>query len=427
VVYSNPEIRNNESSTRGVQTTPRISSLQDINPGISPHYRNLKVSNAQKAPYASPNNFAGSSGFHAYGSIPPKRQLPFGSSSGQQTESHRKSPFVPYFDTSINPSAYRAATSAEKPLDASKLIVSPSLSKLQNAYSSVYNSFHQNKPIDLTDFANFEYPSYADMSKLISQDFQVAKAPAAQVPVYKTSYPLTKDYAHMPGLASALLQSPSKTSTSKQKDEAIVDVNGKKISVPVIRIESNPDFGRVLPVFESQPFSMSYPTGTDLEGFGFGAATSKSNLIPQSGVASPFLSPLSSFQGQVVPIQTAGGSPQFPQYKGASIEVYPVPSNLPKAQGSYESLYSQPQLHFGREDSSGPINLQQNTVQPFASMGDILDDVEIVNKKNPEPHTPQPDDDEEEDESSYQRFKFHRHSMRNCSRIKCRFTNIYCA
>jgi len=351
----------------------------------------------------SPNDFAGSSGSHAYGTVPPKPQLPFGSSSGQQTESHRKSPFVPYFDTSINPNVYGAAISAEKPLDASKLIVSPSLSKLQNAYSSVYNSFHQNKPIELGDFADFEYPSYAGISKLMSQDFQATKTPAVQVPVYKTSYPLTKveDYAYMPGLASASLQSPSKTSTNKQKDEAIVDVNGRKISVPVIRIESNPDFGRVLPVFENQPFLMSYPAGTDLGGFGFGAVASKSNLTPQSEVASPFLSPLSSFQGQVVPIQTAGGSPQFPQYKGASVEVYPVPSNLPKAQSSYESLYSQPQLHFGGEDGSGPINLQQNTVQSSVSMRDILDDVEIVNKKNPEPHTPQPDDDEEEDESSY--------------------------
>jgi len=402
-VYSNPEIRKNQSPIRGVQTTPRVSSLQDINPRISPRYRSLKASDVQKTPYASPNDFADISGTHAYGSVPPKRQLPFRSSSGQQTESHRKSPLVPYFDASINPSA-------EKPLDASKLIVSPSLSKLQSAYSSVYNSFYQNKPIELAGFADFEYPSYAGISKLISQDFQAAKAPAVQVPVYKTNYPLKiEDYAHTytPSLASA-----GKTSASKQKDEAIVNVNGKKISVPVIRIESNPDFDRVLPVFESQPFPASYPAGTDLEGFGFGAAASKSNLTPQSAIASPFLSPLSSFQGQVVPIQTAGGSPQFPQYKGASVQVYPISSNLPKAQGSYESLYSQPQLHFGGEDG-GPINLQQNTVQSV-SMGDILDDVEIVNKKNPQPHTPQPDD-EEEDESLYQRFEF---SLdRNCSRV----------
>lgn len=415
VVYSNPEIRNNRDSTRGIQTTPSISSLQDTN-SRTPH-RSVKASNSQKPSYTNPNHSGINSGSHAYGSIPPKRPLSYGSPANLQTESLQKNPLAPYFDTSSNPNAYRTTASAEKPLDASKLVVSPSLSKLQTTYSPAYNSFQQDKSIELTGFADFDYPSYTGISKLISEDFQHqdTTSPAAQVPVYKTNYPLSKDgdYTHtyapsFSGGATLLQSSVKPTSGTKQKDEATVNVNGKKISVPVIRIQSNPDFDGVLPVFENQAFllSTSYPVEPDL-GFNFGpAAASKFNLSPQSGNASPFLSPLSSFQGQVVPIKT-GNSPQFPQYKGASIQVYPVSSNLPKAQGGYESLYSQPQLHFGKERGSQPVNVQQNTVHSSVSTEDILDDVEIVNKKNPEPHTPQPDEsDDDEDESSYHLSSF---------------------
>ncbi|RLU20582.1 hypothetical protein DMN91_007193 [Ooceraea biroi] len=428
IVYSNPEIRNNHDSIMGVQTTPRVASLQDVN-SESPHYRGVKASDTQKVPYASPNHSGVGSASHAYGSVPPKRPLPYGSSSAQQIESHRKSPLASYFDTSSTPNTYRAATSAEKPLDASKLIVSPSLSNLQSeSYSPIYDSFHQDKSIELAGFADFEYPSYTGIGKLISQDFQHqpgATLSAVQVPVYKTSYPLSKagDYARtyapsFPSSGAATLHQSSDKSTprTKQRNEATVNVNGKKITVPVIRIQSNPDFDEILPAFESQPFLLrtSYqPAESDVD-FTFGPA-SKFSLTPQSRNVSPFLSPLSSFQGQVVPIQTAGNSAQFPRYKGASIEVYPVPSSLPKAQGSYESLYSQPQLHFSKEHGSQPVNVQQNTVQSSISTEDVLDDVEIINKKNPEPHTPQPDEDDDEDERFTNPEKEYEHNSENDS------------
>ncbi|EZA57103.1 hypothetical protein X777_01709, partial [Ooceraea biroi] len=336
--------------------------------------------NRKKVPYASPNHSGVGSASHAYGSVPPKRPLPYGSSSAQQIESHRKSPLASYFDTSSTPNTYRAATSADKPLDASKLIVSPSLSNLQSeSYSPIYDSFHQDKSIELAGFADFEYPSYTGIGKLISQDFQHqpgATLSAVQVPVYKTSYPLSKagDYART--------YAPSFPSSGAA----------------------------------TQPFLLrtSYqPAESDVD-FTFGPA-SKFSLTPQSRNVSPFLSPLSSFQGQVVPIQTAGNSAQFPRYKGASIEVYPVPSSLPKAQGSYESLYSQPQLHFSKEHGSQPVNVQQNTVQSSISTEDVLDDVEIINKKNPEPHTPQPDEDDDEDERFTNPEKEYEHNSENDS------------
>ena len=101
-----------------------------------------------------------------------------------------------------------------------------------------------------------------------------------------------------------------------------------------------------------------------------------------------------------MPISTAGSSPQFPQYKGAAIEVYPTVGGFPTA--GYEPLQTQPQLHFGH----GNIQNVQTVVgrRPAAPVQEIRSDVEIINRKKPT--TPPPtkdddDDDEEEDEGSW--------------------------
>lgn len=106
-------------------------------------------------------------------------------------------------------------------------------------------------------------------------------------------------------------------------------------------------------------------------------------------LGSPFLSQLSSFQSQMVPISTAVNSPQFPQYKGASIQVYPTVGGFPAA--AYQPLQTQPQLHF-----------QQDTVQRVQPVGavrhsapaqEIRADVEIIDKH---PTTPPPKKDDED-------------------------------
>ncbi|XP_011639193.1 uncharacterized protein LOC105428521 [Pogonomyrmex barbatus] len=414
IVDPDHNIHNNQEQSRGTQTTSKISLPQDINSRSSPRYGNAKATDPQRVSYSIPNRESDS---HAYGSVP-KRPLSYISSPVHQVESHRSNMLAPYFGVLNNPDAYKAVRSAEKPLDAPKSIVSQSLQKLQGTYSPNYNAF-QDKPIELTGFSDFEYPSYSTINKLIAQAARQndASSPTVQVPVYKMSYPLSKatDYAHIyaPSISTVSSVTPSSDKTTqspKQNDEATVDVNGKKISVPIIQLQSNLDFSEVLPAFESQPFLLSanYPTESDVV-FKFGGGP-KFNAALQSKNVSPFSSPLSSFQGQVVPIQTINGNPQFPQYKGASIETYPVPTNVPKTQGNYESLYSQPQLHFGKEHNSNvqPLNVRPNTV-PFVSTQDILNDVELVNKKNPEPHTPQldadKDDDNDEDKEDEMRYK----------------------
>ncbi|XP_032664790.1 uncharacterized protein LOC116841217 [Odontomachus brunneus] len=402
-IVTDPEtdIRNNQEQFRGVQSTPKISSPQDINSKSSLHYRKAKVSDTQRVSHANPNQRSGS---HAYGSVP-KWQFSYASSPIQQTESRQNSPLAPYFNLLNNPSTYKVATSADQPPDTSKSIVSQSLQKVQQAYFPSYNAFRSNKPIELSSFANLEYPSYSSISKIISQDFQNGiSSPTMQTPVYKSS-PLPKAVEYAPiyapsfptmSSATSLFESPNKAMlASKQNDEATVDVNGKKVSVPIIQLQSDPGFSSAFPVFESQPLLLNanYPTESEFE-FNFGDVP-KANIVFQSQNVSPFSSPLSSFQGHVVPIQTA--SPQFPQYKGASIEVYSVPNVVPKVQGSYESLYNQPLLHFGKEHVGQLVNTQQNVVPSSISTEDILDDVEIINKKNPEPHPDHGDDDDEEE------------------------------
>ncbi|XP_011694458.1 PREDICTED: pescadillo homolog [Wasmannia auropunctata] len=409
VVDPGHNIRNNQEQSRGTQTTPRIPSPQDINSRSSPRYGNAKAPDTQRAPYISSANHG--PGTYAYGSVPKR---PLSTPVIRQIESHRSNLLAPYFGILNNPDAYKAARSVEKPLerDVSKSIVSQSLQKLQGIYSPGYNAFHQNKPIELSSFSDFEYPSFGSIGKLIPQG---VSSPTVQAPVYKSmSYPLSKltDFSHVyaPSIPTVSGVAPPFSEKTRQKDEAIVDVNGKKISVPVIQLTSNLDFSEVLPAFESQPFlsslSANYPIESDV-GFKFGSG-SKVNMALQSSNVSPFSSPLSSFQGQVVPIQTANGSPQFPQYKGASIQAYPIASNIPKAQGNYESLYNQPHLHFDKVHNGNmqPVNAGQNNIHPSVSTQDILNDVELINKKNPEPHTPQPDDDDDdEDDREDKRYK----------------------
>ncbi|XP_050454815.1 uncharacterized protein LOC126853265 [Cataglyphis hispanica] len=402
-INSNHDVRDNQERLRG--TTSRIALPQDITTRSLSNYRSAKAPEPQKISYINSNQESS----HAYGSVPKQPLSSYVPLPIHQTKYYQNSPSVPYLNILNNSNLYKTATSTEKPLDASKPTVSQSHQKLQGIYSP--NAFHQDKSIEFSGFSDFEYPSYASIGKLISQDVQNgASSPIVQVPVYKTNYPLSKDThgytLSFPTASSASPSSDKMTQSSKQKDEATVDVNGKKISVPIIQFQSNADFSEVLPVSESQPFFLSanYPTESDLA-FNFGTRP-KLNMALQSRNFSPFLSPVSSFQGQIVPIQTANSSPQFPQYKGASVEVYAVPNNVPKVQGSYESLYNQPQLHFGQEHSYNvqPINVQQNIMHPSVSTEGILNDVEIINKKNPEPHTPQSDDDKDDDRED-ERYK----------------------
>lgn len=97
----------------------------------------------------------------------------------------------------------------------------------------------------------------------------------------------------------------------------------------------------------------------------------------------------------MVPISTTGVNRPFPQYKGAAIEVHPTVGGF--TGGGYESLHTQPQLHFGNGNSQ-----HVQSVGGHRPAEEIRSDVEIITKK-PTPPPPGKDDDEEEDDEGLQR------------------------
>lgn len=115
--------------------------------------------------------------------------------------------------------------------------------------------------------------------------------------------------------------------------------------------------------------------------FDFGAGMGK---VQQLG--SHFLSPLSSFQGQVVPISTLANNAPFPRYKGAAIEVYPTVGGFSTT--AYQPLQPQQQFQFGH----GNVQPVDNSGRPPSPSEEIRSDVEIIDKKKPAP-PPSGDDD----------------------------------
>ncbi|XP_034180005.2 uncharacterized protein LOC117604254 [Osmia lignaria lignaria] len=162
--------------------------------------------------------------------------------------------------------------------------------------------------------------------------------------------------------------------------------NQKKQSLPVLQLRNTQDLSTYLTNFQNQPYLLN---PTDYR-FSFVGKAPKVNNVQ---LGSPFLSPLSSFQSQVVPISTAVNSPQFPQYKGASIQVYPTVGGFPAT--AYQPLQTQPQLHF-----------QQDTMQRVQPVGavpqsapaqEIRADVEIIDKHPTTPPLKRDDEDGDEE------------------------------
>ncbi|XP_076659693.1 uncharacterized protein LOC143363002 [Halictus rubicundus] len=189
-----------------------------------------------------------------------------------------------------------------------------------------------------------------------------ARGPGAtsnvQVPVYRTGYSLPK--ASGPQLFSP----------------AVRNQFNKKAS-SVLQAHNYPTY---FDHYQSQPLILS-----PADQFGYPERAPKLN---NAQLSAPFLSPFSSFQGQVIPISISNSNPQFPHYKGAAVQVRPTVGGLSAI--GYEPLQTQPQLHFGKgnvQAAGGYRNL--------GPLQQIRTDVEIIDKKKPT--TPPPNDDEDDD------------------------------
>ncbi|XP_026670062.1 formin-J-like [Ceratina calcarata] len=224
--------------------------------------------------------------------------------------------------------------------------------------SYAYDNIFKHSAISPYSQSNEQLSPYSENLFTMSAGYKVANDNFAkpskqsgtnvQVPIYKTNHPLSKG-THV--FSSAY--------------------QNKKPTIYHLNPQEHPSY---LSAFQSQPLVLN-----PLSQF----QTGKVNNLQLS---SPFASPLSSFQSHVVPISTASNNLQFPQYKGAAINVYPNFGGFSTA--TYHPLQAQPQLHFGHSNQRRPVENRPNE--------GILYDVEIITKKP----MPPPKKDEEDDDGS---------------------------
>ncbi|XP_076763141.1 uncharacterized protein LOC143430651 [Xylocopa sonorina] len=299
----------------------------------------------------------------------PKREaMETGQSAAENFRFHQFQPIVPSVQN-IQPDSLKSAT-----VQASPLITIDSSSPYSDIFkqSSVYSGL----PISLDASgtqSNEQLVPYADNLFTMSAGYKIggvkSQKPTGtstlQVPVYKTSQPLT--------------------AVSPQQQIHAHSNQNKKASLPQVRLQNGQELPSYLASFQNQPLVTN---AADHQLY-LGGRTPKVNNLQLSA---PFLSPLSSFQGQVVPISTVTNNQQFPRYKGAAIEVYPTVGGF-SPMAAYQPLQSQPQLQF--KYGSVPQLVDGSPRQSTPAQG-ILYDVELIDKKNPQP--PSKKDGEHEDD-----------------------------
>ncbi|XP_043589665.1 uncharacterized protein LOC122570846 [Bombus pyrosoma] len=185
-----------------------------------------------------------------------------------------------------------------------------------------------------------------------------------QVPVYKTDYLLPK-------ISASQSYAPM--------------FQNEKASLPMLQVQKGRELPQYLSSAQSQPLVLN-PVDQQ---FNFAVRMPKLNSVQLS---TPFLTPLSSFQGQVVPISTVDNNAQFPQYKGAAVDVYPTVSSFSPM--AYQPIQPQSRLHFVHDNVQRVQSV--DNVRHATPAQEIRSDVEIIDKKKPAP-PPKTDDDDEDD------------------------------
>ena len=159
----------------------------------------------------------------------------------------------------------------------------------------------------------------------------------------------------------------------------------EKASLPMLQVQKSRELPQYLPSTQGQQPLVLNPVDQQ---FNFAVKTPKLNSVQLS---TPFLSPLSSFQGQVVPISTVDNNAQFPQYKGAAVDVYPTVSSFSPM--AYQPIQPQLRLHFAHDNVQRVQSV--DNVRHATPAQEIRSDVEIIDKKKPAP-PPKTDDDEDD-------------------------------
>ncbi|KAG7197246.1 hypothetical protein KM043_018369 [Ampulex compressa] len=375
-------------------------SSQDVSSKISPHYRAVKPA-VQKNPYTG----------QSY--MPEAQKDSYRKQPVLQTEPYQSNQFtVPYFDSILGfPNTYKLAADSNKPAAQISAQAAPLQAQFLptiGSYAPSATIFNQDKAISLPTFTDFMYPLYPGATQPQAVQSE-ASTTNSRLPVYKSAYPVAKSSEYSQVYAPNYQSTDAVSSAGNEKlpSATTVSVNGRKMSLPLLQLQSTEEYPGYLHGFDNQPVvlnsGLNYQADPGLS-FGFESASPKPNIVEQPSNVSPFLSPLSSFQSQIVPIQAPGGAQQFPRYKGASVDIYSA-GNLAKLPSSYESIQAQPQLHFATPNApnSGPsVGPRQTPARQFTPAEEIRADVETFNKKKPPPPRQHRDDeDEEEPEPKY--------------------------
>ncbi|XP_012278398.1 uncharacterized protein LOC105698598 [Orussus abietinus] len=212
---------------------------------------------------------------------------------------------------------------------------------------------------------------------------------AGPAPIYKYAYPRNSELSHTYAPRHQNAANFAATNlNSHYSGLPTVEFNGKKISLPILQLQSSQSMPSFVQAIEAQPVILG--SGLDFQPDLAFDYNFKHSSPPQTRSA-PVIRADSTFnRAQVLPVHTARSTPEFPQYQGARVGAFPS-FGYDRPIGQYQALTSQPQLHFTNANQPAATH-QVINANPNA---EIREDVEIIKKKKP--HSP-PRHDEEEDQ-----------------------------
>ncbi|KAL2731915.1 glutactin-like [Vespula squamosa] len=311
---------------------------------------------------------------------------------------------TPYFEQGfVNPHTIKA-TLQIRPIESSQI------QKLRETNSNEDDNDRKKIIGGISGVTNYDYPFLSSQQKIVPSFSDIAnnqkEIPTnnVQLPIYRTHYPGPKNsdyvFSYMPGhqsVSNLETKLPSSDNLHQYFPENEATTTTKKITLPVVQVKNSQYIPGYLRTFENKPVLLNHDLNYLQPNLNFGFIGAKEKTIAQAANnISPFQSSISSFQGQVIPIQTASSTPEFPQYKGAAVATYPVSLDLAKIPRTYEPLRTQPQLHFQNVLATPIVNPYQNVNLNSKAAEEIRDDVEIIKKKPPQP--PRKNDEDEFDD-----------------------------
>lgn len=272
-----------------------------------------------------------------------------------------------------------------------------------NSYTNSYGDVPSRRNIvqGISGIMNYDYPFLSIQEKFVSPSSdgntrKEIRSDKIQLPVYRSDYPGTKNsefsvFTYTPGYQSVSNHAPALCSSAISHEyipsnEPTTSIKTKKIPLPVVHVQNSQYTPKYPGTFEEHPVLSSQALNYLHTNLNFGSTGGKGEASAQAANnVSPSQSFVKSFQGQVIPIQTASSTPEFPQYKGAAVAHDPVSLDIAKIARTYEPLRKQPQLHFQNVLAAPIVNPYKNVNLNSKAPEGIRDDVGIIEMRPQQP------------------------------------------